>query len=152
MPESELDEAFRLAQAIYNESRAGLNVDLLKIREWSKQLIALASATPAPQEPVAWRQVVHGYLDQGDWDRDTLEALLNDDRLSATPDALDARRYRWLRKNMTYKNIGTHSEDGTGKLISPLARRWYHDTQDLASDTLDAAIDAALASEPHKER
>jgi hypothetical protein len=58
----------------------------------------------------------------------------------------DAARYRWLRDNITYTNIGSTSKcDGT--LITPLSRRWYHDSKHLGANTIDAAIDAAMEAE-----
>ena len=53
----------------------------------------------------------------------------------------DAERYRWLRENTTYKNFGTLSTPSG--LVSPLSRRWYHDSTILTAHTLDDAIDAA---------
>ena len=58
-------------------------------------------------------------------------------------DAQDAARYRWLRLNTNYEDRGTFRAPN-GDLVSPMSRRWYHQTTDLASDTLDSAIDAAI--------
>ena len=53
----------------------------------------------------------------------------------------DAARYRWLRDRMTFCN--THPR-GRPVLYDTNARLWYHATDDLQTETLDAAIDAAM--------
>lgn len=70
--------------------------------------------------------------------------------LEVERDALrkDAERYRWLRENMTYRDLGTTSRDG--KLEYPLTRRWYHDTANQRDATIDAAIDAAMSAKEPK--
>ena len=53
----------------------------------------------------------------------------------------DAKRYRWLRENMTHHNC---HPGGRPVLYDTSKRLWYHATDDLQADTLDAAIDSAL--------
>ena len=62
-------------------------------------------------------------------------------------DARDAERYRWLKTRMTYCN--THP-DARPVLYDISARLWYHATDDLHSETLDAVINAALAASKEK--
>lgn len=61
----------------------------------------------------------------------------------------DAARYRWLRCNMSHYNVDA-DYDVEGRNVPALAqvsdRIWYHATDDM-SDTLDAAIDAAMKGE-----
>jgi hypothetical protein len=49
----------------------------------------------------------------------------------------DARRYRWLRENVTWT---THAEKRG--LLGRTVRRWYHDSPNW-EETLDAALDTA---------
>ena len=62
---------------------------------------------------------------------------------SASPDAQDAARYRWLRDNMNYKDRGSFTARN-GEIMSPMSRVWYHQTPDFVSNTLDAVVDAAI--------
>jgi hypothetical protein len=63
----------------------------------------------------------------------------------------DAERYRWLCKNITFHDID-HDYDTEGHNVPVLAqvsnRLWYHATDDVVSNTLDSAIDAAMAGQP----
>ena len=59
----------------------------------------------------------------------------------------DAERYRWLRTRMTYRDI-----DAGSTALSIIVRQWYHETHDRASDTLDAAIDAARSKDARGEK
>lgn len=65
------------------------------------------------------------------------------DRLEAESERLreDAERYRWLRDNMTFHDINPYAT-GTG-ILTPVYRKWFHDSNALHANTLDAAIDAA---------
>ena len=54
----------------------------------------------------------------------------------------DAGRYRLLRSQITFCN--THP-GGRPVLYDTSARLWYHATDDLETDTIDAHIDAELA-------
>lgn len=73
-----------------------------------------------------------------------LEAALA--AVTAERDALkvDAGRWQHLRAHSTYTDRGAYSKPNGDGLVSPLTRRWYHDSQYLTLDTLDAAIDAAI--------
>jgi len=147
-PEGDRDEALRLwEQAGFRVFHGDAVVEgsgqLVAITGMLVRLISLARASASPpQEPVAWRQVVQGYLNQGDWDRDTLEALLNDDRLSAAPDALDARRIQ---------------RDALANAADKIAANpvWFHDKTAIAIRhelrRMAVEINDALASEPPQE-
>lgn len=57
--------------------------------------------------------------------------------------AADAARYRWLKANMTYVELGTYRAPNS-ELVSPMSRRWYHQTTDMQSNTIDELADKAM--------
>jgi hypothetical protein len=89
------------------------------------------------------------------WKQGNYSALTTINRLGIEMERLraDAERYRWLCKNITFHDID-HDYDIEGHNVPVLAqvsnRLWYHATDDVVSNTLDAAIDAAMRnlSEP----
>ena len=75
------------------------------------------------------------------------------DSLTALLD--DARRYAWLRDRMTYYNVDADwpvEAPNIPVLAQVSDRIWYHATDDIEHDTLDATIDAAQGAvqEPSK--
>ena len=153
-PEGDRDEALRLAReaGLLNGSNAFTGVDGMESR--LKRLIALARASASPQEPVAWQNKFNPYnvipakrifINGIEGTGLSLEGLLAAGNkeiaeeytiplYAAAPDALDARRILDLLREAKEVIIRAVKDESF-----PYAE-------------FENRIDAALASEPHKER
>ena len=57
----------------------------------------------------------------------------------------DAERYRWLKTRMGHYDLDESITSArSAPTISWRVRRWYHDSTDFSSNTIDAAIDRSL--------
>ena len=109
-----------------------------------------AGATPAAQDtkPLEALERIERICcgdTAGIWDAEKAQVavdLIRAALVRAVESELDAARYRWLRTRMTFCN--THP-GGRPVLYDTSKRLWYHATDDLETDTIDAAIDARAA-------
>lgn len=143
--EREARKAAETALEVRLQERHALAEKCLEYRERAELAESKLAAGMAgvPEEPIrfAWSETgmgkpskddAHKWVDAKDYD--TL-------RNRAAGMAKDAKRYRWLRDNMTFQ--ARLVEDGA-TTASARYRRWYHDSAQLEANTLDQAIDSAL--------
>lgn len=65
----------------------------------------------------------------------------------------DAKRYRWLRNNISYYDVDADwpVEGANIPALAQVSNRiWYHATDDVTHNTLDEAVDTALGGEGSK--
>jgi hypothetical protein len=149
------DEAKKLLRECHAEMLAIERAHV--VSEHFEHLIAeierlISRPEPAAPGPVAWIQsnhlraiggsVVNGYkeaqmcrLASFQYHPDFVPLY---DRPQAPSEALDAARWRWMRENVTYRDL---TPEGMNRAV---IRRWYHDSIRTYAMTLDEVADAAI--------
>lgn len=138
------DEELELVE-MERSSAASAATTLLTALGWSSGGLAAAA-----QEIVTRAEKAEAALAAAERERDAMKARAE----SAEGDwqvaerklaerAVNEERYLWLREHINYRDV---QKGGMGGPAAYKARIWSHESYQLQADTLDSAIDAALAA------